>query len=132
MLKSNAVSVITRYESPHKSNSTYFVLAGDSVTLVCDTDLEKEDVWYLQWRDREKNSSGTLFEYHNDDNNSSLLNDFKGRDIESRWIGTEHRLTINNVCILTDRRLYECTVYDNTNRSIGKKELDLRKTIIGK
>ena len=131
-MKFNAVSVTTRYERSHKSGSTYFVLAGDSVTLVCDTVLKKEDIRFLQWLDKEKNSSRPLFEYHFDGNNSSLLNDFDRRDIQYNFSGTEHRLTINNVSIVTDGRLYECNFRDKTNRSEEKKELDLRKIIMGK
>ena len=124
------MTVTTHHESPYKLDSTYYVLDGDSVTLVCDTGLMKQEVRLLIWSDKLKSSDATLYEYYFDDEESNLLNDFNGRDIQGQFIGTQHRLTINRVNIVSDGRLYECQV---TSKQLdgGMNKLDLRNEIMG-
>ena len=124
------MTVTTHHESPYKLDSTYYILDGNSVTLVCDTGLVKEEVRYLIWSDKEKSSDNTLYEYYFGDEDSKLLNDFVGRDIQDQFSGTQHRLTIVSVNILSDGRLYECYVQD-ISRTEGNKELDMRTKIMG-
>ena len=127
---SGEIIVSTDYESDYRNGDTYYILDGESVTLICEYGLTEDQVYDVNWYNSQGDTEVLLFA-------KAVLpgNELKGTPLENRdvtWLYTDtsHKLTIPRVNILTDDIRYRCFMENQAGVTKGAY-MDLNNKIYG-
>ena len=122
------ISVTTYYETEYRDKDIYYILHGQSVTLVCGYGLTEEQVYDVSWYKSEGDTEVLLFSKAVLPGNEVKGTDLEDRDVSWTYTNTSHRLTILQVNILTDAIRYRCFA-ENQQGVTGGAFLDLNNKI---
>ena len=103
------IHVATHYESNYRDRDTYYIVDGESVTLVCEYGLKRDEVYDIQWCNVDEDSEVILFRK---EGNGVIGTPLEDRGVTWTYTDTSHKLTIPRVNILTDAVRYRCYVVD--------------------
>ena len=120
----------TYYETGYRDGDTYYILNGESVTLVCEYGLSEDQVYDVRWYNSQEDTEVLLFNKAVVPGNELKNTPLEDRDVTWTYTDTSHKLTIPQVNIFTDAIRYRFFV-ENQRGDTGETHLDLNNKIYG-
>ena len=124
------ISVTTYYETDYRDGDTYYILNGESVTLVCEYGLREDQLYDVIWYNSQGDTPVVLFVKAVVPGTELQGTPLEDRDVTWIYTATSHKLTVSQVNIFTDAIRYRCSV-ENQQGETGITDLDLNNHIYG-